>query len=103
LEKLIRDLTMMLLHLTSWVEETPFGAVLRSWKGYSFETLNELEKEGLIEGSRRAKSVWLTEAGKEEAQRLLALYGLAGSVLTRQGNTRAEPEREKTKKMGDCP
>jgi len=63
LENLIRDLTLMLLYLTSWAEKTPFGAVRRSWKGYPFETLDELAKQGLIDGSGRAKSVRLTEAG----------------------------------------
>ncbi|MEW6448687.1 MAG: DUF6429 family protein [Bacillota bacterium] len=34
-------------------------------------------EEGLIHSNRRAKSVWLTEAGEEEARRLLVQYGLA--------------------------
>ncbi len=74
--KLIRDLTLMLLYLTSWNEDTFLGQTRRSWKGYPFETLNRLSEEGLINGSRRAKSIWLTEAGEDEARRLLAQYGL---------------------------
>ncbi|MGQ9533237.1 MAG: DUF6429 family protein [Desulfotomaculales bacterium] len=81
MEKLIRELTLMLLYLTSWTEKTPFGPVRRSWKGYPFETLDELAEEGLIAGSRRAKSVLLTEAGEREARRLLARYGLTASEL----------------------
>lgn len=77
IEKLIRDLTLILLYLTSWTENVGFGTARRSWKGYPFETLDTLAEEGLIDSSRRAKSVWLTEAGEEEARRLLVQYGLA--------------------------
>ncbi|MDI6632368.1 MAG: DUF6429 family protein [Thermoanaerobacteraceae bacterium] len=77
MEKLVRDLTLILLYLTSWQEDVAFGVARRSWKGYPFETLDVLAEEGLIDGSRRAKSVWLTEAGEEAARRLLAQYGLA--------------------------
>ena len=36
----------------------------RSWKGYPFEVLDELNEEGYIDGSKHAKSVYLTEEGK---------------------------------------
>ena len=49
----------------------------RSWKGYSFHVLNQLGDEDLIRGTTRAKSVYLTDAGIAEAQRLLEKYGLA--------------------------
>jgi len=35
------------------------GEVKRSWKGYPFELLNELNDDNYIVGSRRAKSVYL--------------------------------------------
>lgn len=76
MKMLVRDLTLMLLYLTSWTEDAVFGVARRSWKGYPFETLDLLAEEGLIDGSRRAKSVWLTEAGEEAARRLLVKYGL---------------------------
>lgn len=75
-ERRIRDLTLMLLFLTSWPEEAGPVEAHRSWKGYPFETLDELADQGLIEGSMRAKSVWLTEKGEKEARALLAQYGL---------------------------
>lgn len=75
-ERLIRDLTLMLLYLTSWPEEAGLTEARRSWKGYPFETLNELADQDLLAGGRRAKSVWLTEKGEEEARALLARYAL---------------------------
>ncbi len=76
MEETISDLTLMLLYLTSWTEgKEPFNA-RRSWKGYPFEVLNQLEEQGLITGSRRAKSVWLTDKGEKEALTLLERYGL---------------------------
>ncbi|MEW6573338.1 MAG: DUF6429 family protein [Bacillota bacterium] len=76
MEKIVRDLVLILLYLTSWQEDVAFSTALRSWKGYPFETLDILAEEGLIDSSRRAKSVWLTEAGAEKARRLLVQYGL---------------------------
>lgn len=76
MEKVVRDLVLILLYLTSWQEDVAFGVARRSWKGYPFETLDKLAEERMIGDSRRAKSVWLTEAGEEEARRLLVRYGL---------------------------
>lgn len=77
MENVVRDLVLILLYLASWQEDVGFGTFRRSWKGYPFEALDKLAEEGLIDSSRRAKSVWLTEAGEEEARRLLVQYGLA--------------------------
>jgi hypothetical protein len=76
MEKLVRDLTLILLYLTSWIEDDGLGQARRSWKGYPFEVLDALAEEGLLAGSRRAKSVWLTEEGEEAAKFLLKYYGL---------------------------
>lgn len=85
MEKLVRDLTLILLYLTSWIEDDGLSEARRSWKGYPFEALNALTEEGLIVGSRRAKSVWLTEEGENAARALLKHYGLES------------PGREKTR------
>ena len=74
LDEVVRDLTLLLLYLTSW-EEGP-ESVRRSWKGFRFEVLDGLADRGLISDSRRAKSVWLTEAGAERARALQARFGL---------------------------
>jgi Domain of unknown function (DUF6429) len=74
LDEVVRDLTLLLLYLTSW-EEGPDG-VRRSWKGFRFEALDDLADAGLISDSKRAKSVWLTEAGVERVRALQARFGL---------------------------
>lgn len=62
------------LYLTSWEEKFSFGSANRSWKGYPFETLDELTDAGYISGSRSAKSVYLTEEGLEKAMELERKY-----------------------------
>jgi hypothetical protein len=74
-EELIEELTLLLLYLCSW-EEHPFPdfTVRRAWKGYLFEVLDALEEKGLIEQSRRARSLTLTEEGVRRAQEIEARY-----------------------------
>lgn len=80
----VRDLTMMLLYLTRWTEQDlrklkrGEEVAWRSWKGHDWAALDKLQEEGLIAFSYKAKSLGLTEAGEEEAQRLLRKYGLEG-------------------------
>ena len=72
----VKDLTLILLYLTSW-EEKGLGVKLhRSWKGYDFGILNELTDEELIYGSHKSKSVYLHESGVQRAKALLAEYGI---------------------------
>ena len=69
----VSDLTLMLIYLTAWEEKVVRDeTVLRSWKGYDWDTLNGLEDKGLISGSRRSKSVYLTDEGVARAKELLA-------------------------------
>ena len=57
----IEDLTLLLIHLTSWKEKVGEGIFAsRAWKGYDFDVLNKLTEKGYITGSHRAKSVYLT-------------------------------------------
>ena len=72
----IKELTLLLLYLTSWDEDAGLVKVKRSWKGYPFETLNELLDEGLISGSYRSKSVYLSEEGINKAQEVAKKYML---------------------------
>ena len=72
----IKELTLLLLYLTSW-EDDDFPEdvqVRRSWKGYPFKILDELREEDLIFGSNRAKSVYIKEKGIEEAKKLIEKY-----------------------------
>lgn len=40
-----RDLTLILLYLTSWLEKSPAGGRRRSWKTYPFHVLDQLQEE----------------------------------------------------------
>lgn len=74
MDEKIKELSLLLLYLTSWKENDLPGEMRRSWKGYPFEVLNELTDEDLIRGSIRSKSVYLTEAGIKEARELMKKY-----------------------------
>lgn len=70
----IDELTLLLLYLTSFKEDYGLGEAQRSWKGYPFESLNELSENNLIVDSKRSKSVYLTDEGIEEAKKLIKKY-----------------------------
>jgi hypothetical protein len=74
LEKTISELTLLLLYLTSWNENDLPNEMRRSWKGYPFDALNELTDKDFIRGSIKAKSVYLTEEGIKEAEKLVDKY-----------------------------
>jgi hypothetical protein len=59
----ISKLTLLLIYLTSWQDKESATPVQRAWKGYDFDVLDKLEEQGLIEKSRTAKSLYLTEQG----------------------------------------
>ena len=61
---------MLLLWLSSWSENVGGEDVQRAWKGYDFQVLDRLAEEGFIVSSRKAKSVYLTEAGVAAAKAL---------------------------------
>ncbi|MCJ0931524.1 DUF6429 family protein [Virgibacillus halodenitrificans] len=78
MDQVVRDLTLMLLYLTSWEEEGIDEEYHRAWKGYPFEVLDQLrDEEELISGSNRSKSVYMGKEAVEEAQRLLERYGMS--------------------------
>lgn len=71
----IEELTLMLLYLTAWDEEVPpFGTHKRSWKGYNKEVLDNLDGKGLIVGSNKSKTVFLTDEGAARAMQLVNQY-----------------------------
>ena len=74
MDKTIKELSLLLIYLTSWQEDVNLIKVQRSWKGYPFEVLDELNEEGYIEGSKRAKSVYLTEKGINKANDRMKKY-----------------------------
>ncbi len=88
-ENTIKDLTLMLMYLTSWEEslvpevhkkpDRPGfrSQIRRTWKGYNFGILRELTDEGLINTGNRSKSASFTDKGTVKAQELLRQYGIA--------------------------
>ena len=74
MDKTIKELTLLLIYLTSWKEDTNLTKVQRSWKGYPFDALDELNEEGYIDGNKRAKSVYLTEEGLGKIKELMKKY-----------------------------
>jgi DNA-binding PadR family transcriptional regulator len=70
--KQIACLTVALIYLTAWEEKAITGETIRrAWKGYEFNILDELQQAGLINTSRNAKSLYLTEHGEKEAEAVL--------------------------------
>ena len=94
----IKDLTLMLMYLTSWEEnlvpelhEKPDRLgfrpqIRRTWKGYDFGILNELTDEGLVNARNRSKSASFTDEGAAKALELLRQYGI---TLERHGGEEA--------------
>ena len=85
----IRELTLMLMYLTSWEErDTPemravkkkelekYPLVRRCWKGYAHDLLDKLSEEGLINAAGRTYPALITPEGEAEARKLLAQYGI---------------------------
>lgn len=80
-EQAVKELTLLLMYLTRFKEEGRESMGLnqdRAWKGYDFDTINELDDEDLIwQGSRRSKSVTITEEGLKRAREWLIRYQIA--------------------------
>ena len=77
MEEKIKELNLLLMLLTGWEEDsrkTPGEKVFRAWKGYLFTTLNSLADDKLIIQSKDTKSVILTDAGKQLAEKLKTQY-----------------------------
>ncbi|KAA0564585.1 DUF6429 family protein [Rossellomorea aquimaris] len=72
----IDELTLLLLYLTSFTDDYGLGEAQRSWKGYPFESLNELSENKYIMGGKRSKSVYLTDDGINQAKELLKKYNI---------------------------
>ena len=84
----IKDLTLMLMYLTSWEESLVpslrkksdctgiYPKVRLCWKGYDFDILNELTDEGLVNAGGRSKSASFNAEGEEKARELLKAYGI---------------------------
>ena len=84
----VKELTLMLMYLTSWEESLVPGIRKKPdhagiypkaricWKGYDFDILNELTDEGLVNAGGRSKSASFTDEGEAKALDLLKQYGI---------------------------
>ena len=82
----IKDLTLMLMYLTSWEESLVPGLRKKPdrsgiypkalWEGYDFDILNEMTDEGLVNAGGRSKSASFTDEGVSKALKLLRQYGI---------------------------
>ncbi|MFW6222723.1 MAG: DUF6429 family protein [Bacteroidota bacterium] len=52
----LKEMTLLMMYLQSWNEDLGDFSVKRAWKGYDFNILNELDAQGLIADSNKAKS-----------------------------------------------
>jgi len=79
MDEQIKELTLLLLYLTSWTEKELGADYQRAWKGYDFNVLNKLKDERLIGGSSyKSKSIYLTEDGIGKATELMEKYNIIG-------------------------
>ncbi len=82
--KNIEELTLLLMYLTSWEEESLCydennnldKVILKnSWKGYSFDAMNNLVDKGYLFSTKyNSKLVTITKNGEELAKKLIEKY-----------------------------
>lgn len=74
--EIVKKLTMLLIYLTKFDRKERLVDIKNmSWKGYSFDILNELEDDGFIFNAKsKSKYVLLSEEGEEYAKQLLERY-----------------------------
>jgi hypothetical protein len=94
MDERIKDLNLLLLYLCGWQEDsrqTPGEKVFRSWKGFLFNILNQLEEEKMIRQIKGGKSLIITDAGLHRAQQLKEKM-LNGSPADRTNSTSPIPQ-----------
>ena len=78
-EQALHDLTLTLIYLTRFTESksTFFSDIpFQAWKNYNWNTLDELDEEGLISSNHRSKSLWITEDGVKRAREIMKGLGI---------------------------
>lgn len=84
-DQALHDLTLALIYLTRFTEgrgkKTDFWEAkeFKAWKSYDWDTLDQLNEEGLISDTHRSKSLWLTEEGANKAKEILNNLGIKPS------------------------
>ncbi len=75
-EKIMEELTLLLMYLSSWENDNPLEEKYKqSWKGYSFEVMNNLTDKGYLFPAKHSnKSVTFTKEGMDFAEELIKKY-----------------------------
>ena len=76
-EEATKAVVLLAIFLQGWKEEStrnPGEFVLRAWKGYKFDILNELQAEGMIFQKRGMQSVLLNPKGLKAVEPLKNLF-----------------------------
>lgn len=79
MDQKIKDLSLLLLYLSGWEEDSrkdPGKKIVRSWKGYLFEVLNELQDEDLVYQIKDAKSLIIKDEGIKKAIELKERFSI---------------------------
>jgi hypothetical protein len=77
MEEKIKELNLLLLYLTGWEEDSRKNQgekIFCTWKGYSFKILNQLADEKLIIQLKDKNLMFLTDSGKQLAEKLKTQY-----------------------------
>jgi len=76
MENQIKELTLLLIYLTTWHEKNRFikDGILTSWSGYEHNILNEFEEKEYFWRSANNKKLYLTSEGVNKIEELLKKY-----------------------------
>ena len=67
----VDDVVMALLYLNMFKD----GLAIRAWKGFDWDSMNRLHEKGYIADPKsKARSVGVTEEGRERAEELFKRY-----------------------------
>ncbi|MDU3013598.1 MAG: DUF6429 family protein [Flavonifractor plautii] len=92
MNRIIDELTLMLLYLTSWQEYPTEGIRHKpirtaekfrlTWKGHDRNALTRLDVEGLVFDDCGKALIRITQDGEARAQELLRQYGISCSAAS---------------------
>jgi hypothetical protein len=75
MENEIKDITLLLMYLTGWIETSPRNEdSFRTWIGYGYQTVNKLKEDESIIHIPNHKSIILTDKGIIKAKELQKKY-----------------------------
>ena len=78
-DRALHDLTLALIYLTRLSDKKAdfFNITdFRAWKNYNWDTVDELDEEGLVSSKHGNKSLLITEDGVKKAREILAELGI---------------------------